>query len=382
MKTNKNTPMSQEQTKAKAGVIKLGLDIHKMKYVVVVQVDGSSPQRARSMSPDKFITWIKLQLNQADEVYSCYEAGCFGYGLHRKLEALGVSNLVVRPRSWDEYGQRVKTDKRDAAELCSNLDRYLAGNKRALTAVRVPSEQEERGRSLGRLREKLSRELKRLANSGQGTALYYGYTLAGHWWKPKNFARLRANLPDYLIELLTPLQSILLVVAEQLKEATAREERLNARKLPKGLGALTASVLDREICDYHRFSNRGHVSSYTGLCPSEHSSGGSRIQGSVTKHGNPRIRHVLIEASWRLFQFQPDYRPVKKWKERMAQEPMTKARRKKIAVAVAREFAVDWWRMQTGQTDPQKLGLQMELPTCSSLQTWRKHQIKNRTQNN
>ncbi len=195
-------------------------------------------------------------------------------------------------------------------------------------------------------------------------------------------ARLRAQLPDYLIELLTPLQSILLVVAEQLKESTAGEERLNARKLPKGLGALTASVLDREICDYHRFRNRGHVSSYTGLCPSEHSSGGSRIQGSINKHGNRRIRHVLIEASWRLFQFQPDYHPVKKWKERIAREPMTKARRKKIAVAVAREFAVDWWRIQTGQTDPDALGLRMELPTCGSLATWRKHQIKNMTQNN
>ena len=374
--------MSQKQTKAKAGVIKLGLDIHKNKYVVVAQVDGSAPQRAKSMSPDKFLPWIRQQLEQSDDVHSCYEAGCFGYSLHRKLIALGVSNLVVRPRNWDEYGQRVKTDKRDAADLCSNLDRYLAGNKRALTVVRVPSEPEEQGRSQGRLREKLARELKRLANSGLSTALYYDHKIASNWWKPKPFARLSAELPDYLIDLLAPLQKVLLVVAEQLKQATAREERLNARKLPKGLGALTASVLDREICDYRRFTNRGQVASYTGLCPSEHSSGGSRIQGSITKHGNPRIRHVLIEASWRLFYFQPNYHPVKKWTERMAQEPMTKARKKKVAVAVAREFAVDWWRIQTGQTDPQALGLQMELPCCSSLATWRKHEINKQQHNN
>lgn len=382
MKTNKKTPTSQKQTKVKAGVIKLGMDIHKSKYVVVMQVDGSAPQRAKSMSPEMFLMWIRQQLKQADELHSCYEAGCFGYGLHRKLVALGVSNLVVRPRNWDEYGQRVKTDNRDAAELCSNLDRYLAGNKRALTVVRVPSESEEQGRSQGRLREKLARELKRLANSGQSTALYYDLTIASNWWKPKPFARLSVDLPDYLIDLLVPLQKVLLVVAEQLKEATAREERLNARKLPKGLGALTASVLDREICDYHRFTNRGQVGSYTGLCPSEHSSGGSRIQGSITKHGNPRIRHILIEASWRLFYFQPNYHPVKKWTERMAREPMTKARRKKVAVAVAREFAVDWWRIQTGQTDPETLGLQMELPCCSSLATWRKHEINKQHPNN
>ena len=62
--------MSQKQTKVKAGVIKLGLDIHKSKYVVVVQVDGSSPERARQMSPDRFLTWITEQLEKADEVHS------------------------------------------------------------------------------------------------------------------------------------------------------------------------------------------------------------------------------------------------------------------------------------------------------------------------
>ena len=71
--------MSQKQTKAKAGVIKLGLDIHKNKYVVVAQVDGSAPQRAKAMDPDKFLPWIRQLLEQADEVHSCYEAGCFGY---------------------------------------------------------------------------------------------------------------------------------------------------------------------------------------------------------------------------------------------------------------------------------------------------------------
>lgn len=68
------------------------------------------------MSPEGFLVWIEKQLEKADEVHSCYEAGCFGHVLHRKLTALGVRNLVVRLRSWDEYGQRVKTDKRDAAE--------------------------------------------------------------------------------------------------------------------------------------------------------------------------------------------------------------------------------------------------------------------------
>src|SRR2546427_6585565 len=53
-------------------------------------------------------------------------AGPFGYSLHRMLK-MGATNYVVRPRDWDEYGQKVKTDKRDAKQLALHLDRYVSG---------------------------------------------------------------------------------------------------------------------------------------------------------------------------------------------------------------------------------------------------------------
>ena len=37
---------------------------------------------------------------------------------------------------------------------------------------------------------------------------------------------------------------------------------------------------------------------YLGLVPSEHSSGGSRRQGGITKTGNGHVRRVLVEAAW------------------------------------------------------------------------------------
>jgi hypothetical protein len=70
---------------------------------------------------------------------TCYEAGPFGYGLHRELTALGTTNYVIRPRDWDEYGQKVKTDRRDARRLVLELDRYVAGNHAAFCVVRVPT---------------------------------------------------------------------------------------------------------------------------------------------------------------------------------------------------------------------------------------------------
>ena len=37
---------------------------------------------------------------------------------------------------------------------------------------------------------------------------------------------------------------------------------------------------------------------YLGLVPSEHSSGGSRTRGGITKTGNGHVRRVLVEAAW------------------------------------------------------------------------------------
>jgi transposase len=99
---------------ARAGVIKLGLDIHASLIVVVRQIDEQPSQPPQRFSQEGFIGFVHRQLAQSDSVHSCYEAGPFGFVLHRRLAALGVHNVVVRPRDWSTYGERVKTDGRDA----------------------------------------------------------------------------------------------------------------------------------------------------------------------------------------------------------------------------------------------------------------------------
>jgi transposase len=109
--------------------------------------------------------------------------------------------------------------------------------------------------------------------------------------------------------------------------------------------------------DWQRFNNRAQVSSYTGLCPGEYSSGNKRLQGCVTKHGNPRLRSALVELAWRLVRFQPEYGPVKKRLPILAKgAKATGAQRKKSIVAVARQLAVDLWRLNTGRCTAAQLG--------------------------
>ncbi len=59
----------------------------------------------------------------------------------------------------------------------------------------------------------------------------------------------------------------------------------------------------------------------------------------MTKHGNPRLRAALVELAWRLVRFQPNYKPIIKWKEVLRHgAAATGAARKKAIVAVARQL--------------------------------------------
>ena len=120
---------------------------------------------------------------------------------------------------------------------------------------------------------------------------------------------------------------------------------------------MTSVVIEREIGNWQRFTNRRQVGSYTGLCPGEYSSGQTRYQSCITKHGNPRLRAALVELAWRLVRFQPDYKPVIKWRAILAKGALaTGPARKKAIVALARQLAVDLWRIRTGRVSPQTLG--------------------------
>lgn len=154
---------------------------------------------------------------------------------------------------------------------------------------------------------------------------------------------------------------MILVVEEELGAATSSIQGQAATGLPKGLGALSSELITREVGDWHRFSNRRQVASYTGLCPTEYSSGQHRSQGSVNKHGNPRLRRLLVEAVWRLIRFQPKYKRLDKWwnELRTKKSKVSSAWKKKMVVAIARQFMIDLWRINTGRCTCEQLGLEV-----------------------
>jgi transposase len=351
---------SAQPAPKKAQRIKLGIDVHLDLYVVVRVIDGATPQPPQRFKPQEFMLWCAKQLTLAEKVFTCYEAGPFGYSLHRRLEKMGVTNYVIRPRDWDEYGKKVKTDKRDALAMALCLDRYVGGNRDAFCVVRVPTEAEEQQRSLSRQRESLLQDQQRLAAQGRSHALYYGGHLQGQWWQEAAWQRTRPELPAIVVNLLEPLRRLLAAVEVELSARTQELVAAAPAGLPVGLGRMTSQILEREVADWRRFQNRRQVASYTGLCPREDTSSQRRFQGAINKHGNRRLRPALVEGAWRLLIFQPDYRAVKKWGPAMRDRKNGQPRRKKLIIALARTFAVDWWRVRTGRCQAQDLGLQLQ----------------------
>jgi transposase len=336
-------------------VIKLGIDVHQDFYTVAEQVGGSNPKPPQRFGKEAFLHWAAKLKGLGGEVHAVYEACGFGFGLQRQLSALGIECYVVCPQKLDEHNKRVKTDGLDAKALCLKLDRFVEGNRDALALVRVPTEQEEPLRAIHRQREQLVKTRKQLEAHGRSLMVNHGIDPVQHWWKKSALAKLQ--VPGWMRTLLLNSQPILLALEEKIRALTVQLQAAAEPNQARGLGAMTSVIIDREIGDWKRFRNRRQVGSYTGLCPGEYSSGNTRLQSCVTKHGNPRLRAALVELAWRVVRFQPNYKAVVKWRAILAKGALTTgAARKKAIVALARQLAIDLWRIRTGRCTLEQLG--------------------------
>lgn len=368
----KLTSQTKRQTNTKATLIKLAVDVHAASYTVVRQVDNSRMQPPQSFAPIDFLPWVKKQKPLAERVVVCYESGPFGFVLARQLQALGVECIVMAAQPLDERHKRVQTDRLDAQQIGSRLDRYLAGNSRALARVKIPTLEQELKRSESRQREQLLKTRKQLEAQGRALLVLNGWVEApSHWWREGHWQlhQERGAWSPAVGQMLERWRAVLLQIQEQVESLTGKIEATLSEylppsmpQLPIGIGAWTWIALTRELLEWERFTNRRQVGSFSGLVASESTSGTHRHQGHITKVGNPRIRALAVELAWRLLQFQPDYYLVKKWRPKLYTvfgAKTSPSQRKRAIVALARQCMVDLWRLATGATTPQALGLKL-----------------------
>jgi transposase len=203
-------------------------------------------------------------------------------------------------------GDRVKTDRRDAAQLARLL---RSGD---LNPVYVPSVEDESIRDLCRLREDVVSDLRVAKQRLKSFLLRHDVRYVGRAnWNPRHLRWLahEVSLPtpqqqivfqDYL-SAITHLVERLAHVEEQLREQVKGwrlEPIVHAYQAMRGVQFHVASTVAAELGDLTRFDSPRKLAAYVGLHPREHSSGNSRQQGGIAKTGNAHARRVLVEGAW------------------------------------------------------------------------------------
>jgi transposase len=349
--------LSNDKSRKLAKQIVLGIDGHLRSYQVGRKIDHGAISPAQSLSFEGMLLFAQKQLGLAEKVYAVYEAGPLGYVLYRRLRELGVQSYVCAPEATDNQTPKRKTNKIDARVLTSRLYSYVTGDQHALRLARVPTPEQEQARIESRQYDQLVKTRQGIAAQGRSLMLSQGYGSKGAWWRPKAWAQWQGILPEWMLEHLELWRSNLRLLDEQIVAAKKHLARQCQGPRPKGFGAQTLVQLDREILNWNLIKNRRQGACLAGMVPSEYSTGPTQRRGSITKVGVPRIRTLIIEMVWRLVMFQPNYKPIAKWREALT--GTNKALKKKAAVAVGRQLLVDLWRMRTARVTAQQLGLVM-----------------------
>jgi transposase len=287
----------------------VGLDVHK-EGIVAAAAEGGERGEVREYgrianTPAALDRLVRKLGHDGVRLRFCYEAGPCGYGIQRQLSARGQECVVVAPSLIPKRaGDRVKTDRRDAASL-ARLHR--AGE---LTAVWVPDRGHEAMRDLVRARLDAVHALRRARQQLSGFLLRHGC----HYGRPAWTKLHRRWLAGLKFE-----QAVHHLVLEDyvqaVEAAAARRDRLTAQiaaMLPhwtlapvvaalqtmRGMALVNAATLIAELGELSRFANPRQLMAYLGLVPSEHSSGAGVRRGGLTKAGNGAARRLLIEAAW------------------------------------------------------------------------------------
>jgi transposase len=347
------------------------LELSKSKWVVTINSPGSekfSKHVVEGGDGAGLIDLISRSRAKAEQRYGVrvkaiviQEAGLDGFWIHRLLLANGIESQVVDAASIavDRRHRRAKTDSIDGETLLRALMAWARGERRVCSMIRAPSPEEEDRRRLTRERGTLLKERIQHTNrirgllSGQGIRDYNPL-------RRDRFERLEAlptgdgrELPPMLkAEIRRELDRIAVVTTqlaavERARDALIRteaEERNNpaAQLLKlKGMGPEFASLLWLESL-FRSFGNRRQVAAYAGLAPSPWQSGGVERDQGISKSGNRRLRHTMIELAWFWLRHQPAS-ALSRWFQ--ARVGAGKGRVRRIAiVALARKLLVALWR--------------------------------------
>jgi len=327
-----------EQRRSYAGeCVYVGVDVHKETYTVTCVCHKQIVKPATVQAEPGGLAVSLPRGFPGATLYSVYEAGFSAFVLHRVLTKAGITNMIVNPASIAvAANDKVKTDRRDSKKLAIDLaDGRLRG-------IYVPTEAAELARLLPRTRAQIVEHRATIARQINAKLHQFGLIAPSSRRMISNrYLREMATwtLPPELSVSLTLLAEQWRFATRQLIEmrrllrdqAKAQEEIEKVYRSVPGIGEVVARTFATELGDMTRFANERALFSYTGLTPSEHSSGTAVRRGSIRRQGSSRVRHLLVETAWRAI---PRDKALKEIFDRIA---ATRGKKRAI-VAIARRL--------------------------------------------
>jgi transposase len=287
-------------------ILYVGMDVHKESIALACGAEGEEirhygtiPNRLAALD-----TAARKLVSTGHIPCFVYEAGLGGYTIYRHLRDNGLSCMVAAPSLVPrKAGDRVKTDKRDAAMLARLL---RAGE---LTEVHVPDAGDEAVRDMFRARCDAKQMEKTARQNLLSFLLRIGAVYSGRHWTKMHFRWLDAlSLPstqqlvlqEYL-DTIKQCRERVLRYDSMLQDVVGQWKReAGVRKLQslRGVSFISAVGIVAELGDLRRFKTPRQLMAYAGLVPSENSSGGKIRRGGITKTGNRNVRWLLVESAW------------------------------------------------------------------------------------
>ena len=292
--------------------IYVGIDTHLRSWSVTILTENNFHKKfSQDPMPEILTNYLRKNFPGA-EYYSAYEASYCGFNIHRRLNSLGVKNIVVNAADvpTTDKEKRQKEDARDSKKLAMTL------RNGELKGIYVPSRESEELRSLMRYRKTLVKEIARGKNRIKSFLYYYGIEIpAEHqqdskYWSNKFTKWLKSielttgygtSVLQGLIKDNMVCRDSLLKANKEIRKASITGKYAKLFHLLTGIpgiGLVAAMTLLTELETISRFKSLDRLCSYVGLVPSTRSSGEKEVTGKITPRANLVLRNTIIECAW------------------------------------------------------------------------------------
>jgi transposase len=208
---------------------------------------------------------------------------------------------LIAPQFVAPYRTKDKNDGNDAEAICEAVGRP------PMRFVPIKTVDQQAVLTVHRARQLVVAERTAVVNQTRGLLAEYGLIV------PTGVGALRRawatvlespEIPVLAREVFADLADRLRGLDERLAAYDRRVEQLARQTEPAqrllqvpGVGPVTATALVATVGDARAFRNGRQLAAWLGLVPRQHSSGGTRRLGRITKRGDVYIRTLLIHGA-------------------------------------------------------------------------------------